>query len=128
MGIKFRKLVSLFLIFTFVMCLSSCDSIDTLDSSAVKYVSYEKINERLLFHHIRYEGTDYYYLDSEYEVPEEYTLFGDEIEVTLVDMGGDAYDETKTEKAYTYNGDVDNVYIYYLSAAFTKDKSKGVTD
>lgn len=95
-----------------------------VDNSAVSHIPYDDIKSLLMFHHIVYEGTDYYMLDSEYDVPKEYIPFAeDKIYITLVDEEGDAYVEGEQEEAYLYQNDRDKIYIYFQSAPYTKDKS-----
>ena len=106
------------------LLLIGCD-LDGADNSAVAYIPYDKINQYLLFHHIVYDGEDYYIMDTdEYDVPDEYVPFGDSVYVTLVDKDGEPYDPERREEAFTYQNDEEKMYLYYISAKYTKDKSK----
>ena len=111
------------LLLTLIICASfllvACEAVD---NSAISNISYDSIKDLLMFHHIVYDGTDYYMLDGEFDVPKEFKPFGDKIYVTLVDEEGEAYAEDKQEEAFLYQNDSDKIYIYYQSAPFTKDK------
>ena len=76
------------------------------------------------YHHISYNGVQYYYLDSDIEIPNEYIPFGDSVKVQVVDKDGIPYNEDLFEEAFTYRNDDRIIYLYFQSAVFTKDTSK----
>ena len=115
-----KKLLVLLLIVPIVLLFNSCDTM--LKSKHAKFVPYDTINSLLLFHHIQYNGIDYYLIHTGHNVSDKYVLFGDKIEVVLVDENGELYDDCKTETAWLYQNDKEQNYIYYLDVPFTKNK------
>ena len=92
------------------------------DDNVANFIPYEFIKQFLCYDHIVYEGIPYYWADA--DVPKEYIPFASEkVYVTLVDSDGEPYDENRKEEARIYQNDEHMTFIYYGSAAFTKDKS-----
>ena len=91
--------------------------------SSCAFIPYDLRTQYLQYDHIKYDGVDYYYLRTDADVPDEYSLFGDKVQVQIVDKNGKPYDKDKYEDAYLYIGDEDAVFIYFGSAPFTRDKS-----
>lgn len=106
-----------------VVCLSfvflpSCESVD---HKATKFLSYEFIRNHYLFHHVVYNGNDYYQCDD--TEPGEKSPDPDaEVEVILVDEDGEAYKKGVTEKAWLFHDDENEtyMYIYYISVTCKK--------
>ncbi len=119
MKIKISTLLIILLVFLLIFC--SCDY--SLKSKKINLIPYSVMRDNLMFHHIEYDGTAYYLLGVTRSVPDEYILFGDEISVVLVDENGKAYNQDRTEKAWLYQNDENKTYIYYGSAAYTKNKN-----
>ncbi len=91
--------------------------------SSCAFIPYDLRKQYLQYDHIKYDGVDYYYLRTDADVPDEYSLFGDKVQVQIVDKNGKPYDKDKYEDAYLYIGDEDAVFIYFGSAPFTRDRS-----
>lgn len=88
----------------------------------INFVSYENIRDGYKYDHIVYNGVPYYYLASDYNVPDEYISFDSEkVYITIVDSDGEAYDKSIKEEAWIYKNDEDVLFIYFQSAPFTRD-------
>ena len=107
-----RKSMALFaILLVSIMLISSCTA------------SYETVRDKLLFDHIEYNGTAYYLMDVDLDVPDEFIPFSEEtVSVVIVNEEGEPYDESRTEEAQLYINDTDMTYIHFYSAVYTKDK------
>lgn len=118
MYVRILMVIFIFVITVFVLNVLS----NPYDDNAAKFIPYEFIKQFLCYDHIVYEGTPYYW--AEVDVPKEYIPFAlEKVYVTLVDNDGEPYDENRKEEARIYQNDENMTFIYYGSAAFTKDKS-----
>ena len=105
-----------YLVFFLIVCVS-----DTIGDEASPFIPYSVIEHMNFQHHISYNGYDYYLIGG--GVPDEYSLFGDKVEVTLVDKSGKPYKEYRVEEAWLYLNDTEGWFLFYNSDAYTRDKS-----
>ena len=120
----FTKKYIFCVIILFFVLLSAIILPESYNKWMINIVSYENIRDYYKYDHVVYNGTAYYYLKSDINVPEEYIPFSTQkISVILVDEDGNPYDKNRTEEAWTYIGDEKLLFIYFQSAPFTRDKS-----
>lgn len=106
---------SLFCIAIVIILLYLCFSKDD-------HITYEDKVDFIMYDHIKYEETDYYYLKNGLKVPIECRPDkGNPIQIVIVDEEGVPMDATRTETAYFYTNDEENIYILYNRYVFTKD-------
>lgn len=88
-----------------------------------KFIPYSAIMSLGAYEHISYNSTEYFFMeDEDREKYIDYKYFSDEeIEVTVVDINGNAYDESKTETAHVYEGDTDIEFIIFNGEIYTKN-------
>lgn len=89
---------------------------------------YDMVLSFQLYHHIQYNGVDYYLMNNTGDIPDEIDEAGfntDGVYVTLVDKNGKPYDKNRKEEAWLLNNDTEAMYLYFLagSVEYTKDKS-----
>ncbi len=93
---------------------------DTIGDEASPFIPYSVIQNLNFQHHISYNGHDYYLIGG--GVPDEYSLFGDKVEVTLVDKSGKPYNEDRVEEGWLYRNDTEEWFLFYNSDPYTRDK------
>lgn len=84
---------------------------------------YDKIDYWLLYDHIEYNGTDYYWYNADLRPYDVIPDFSKEISISIVNSKCEPYDENRFEIAYLCQNDDNNTYIYYGSCYFVSDKS-----
>ncbi len=88
-----------------------------------KFIPYSAIMSWGAYEHISYDSTEYFFMEEEAQDKYiDYKYISDEeIEVTVVDINGNAYDDRKTETAYVYEGDTDREFIIFQGQIYTKN-------
>ena len=88
-----------------------------------KFIPYSAIMSWCAYEHISYDSTEYFFMeDEDREKYIDYKYISDEeIEVTVVDINGNAYDKRKTETAHVYEEDEDIEFIIFNGEIYTKN-------
>ena len=125
-SLRIKYIVALALIIFVILLMFSglCILSGSWDNTVAYIVPYDFINSFLCYDHIMYNGEHYYIIGT---IPDEYDdivipFSGEKIYVTLALSEGDPHDPERREEAWTYQNDEAMRFIYYGSAAYTKDK------
>ena len=81
----------------------------------------QRVSNWLLYHHIEYNGEDYYYAETDIMPDGVIPDFSQKIEVVLADSKCKPYGNDKSFEAYFCENDEEHTYIYYDSACFVND-------
>ena len=89
-----------------------------------KFIPYDFVMWCNAYEHISYDSTEYFFMDVEdrQKYIEYKHISDEEIEVTVVDINGNAFDDRRTEPARVYEGDTEREFIIFEGEIYTKNK------